>query len=155
VTEDGRKPRFVVGIRPYGELLHLLKTGEVAAMTPGEFAAMIAAELRVQGPSRMPDEVAVWLADHLEGKRRRGRPAEARSSEITRYYSLIYHACASCLRGEGDFPEEFIRFVEEQNAQLHRTMAVHERAAALTSIWCHRHDGHAKKIMNRISARKT
>lgn len=124
-------------------------------MTAHAFAGKVSAELRAQGPAGMPDEVVSWLADYLDGKIRRGRPAEPRAVEITRYYGLIYSACTTCLNGGTDFPEEFISFVREQNAGLHHRLAIHERAAALTSTWCHGHEGHAKKILNRISSRKS
>lgn len=155
MSEPPERPRFVVTPAPYSELLHLLRSGEVAAMTAQAFAGKVSAELRAQGPAAMPGEIATWLADYLDGKVRRGRPAEPGAAGITRYYGLIYRACVDCLNGGADLPGEFISFVLEHNAALHHRLAIHERAAALTSIWCHGHDGHAKKILNRISSRKS
>lgn len=111
MSEPSERSRFAVTRAAYAELLHLLRSGEVATMTAHAFAGKVAAELRAKGPASMPHEVASWLADYLDGRIRRGRPAEPGAAEITRYYGLIYHACTACLNGGTDFPEEFIGFV--------------------------------------------
>lgn len=75
-SSRSRSSRFALNVKPYAELSHLIRTGEIAALRSAEVARLVASELRTSGPAGMPEEVKLWLADHLEGKVRLGRPSK-------------------------------------------------------------------------------
>ncbi len=150
--EDARSGRFAHLKRtPAEELAERLQRGEFIS------ARDIGGLLRADPPNGWPVELIDHAAGLLDGTIRqgRGRRPEGGKTIIDAHMSLVYSALMRWLNGDRDLPEEVGAFVEEHMSEFDERRARHEIAAGLTSVWFYGHKGHAKKIANRISSRKT
>lgn len=116
----------------------------------------IAAFLLKAPPNDWPPVLTDHVIGLLEGNRKgpRGRPKKKYSAIDDARIQMFYPSVLSVLQGKTDgFPNEFVEGIQSLAETLDASLAPHEKAKSITSIFVFGQTGHEKTVQERCRAK--